>query len=201
MILGDSGEYELLTEAVELSKDVDGLLVEIGLRLGMGTKTIIDACLQHRPGSTVISIDPFGSILYTCREADGPIRLDYTNDMYKRVMLSMSEYVIDKNVNWVMLKMTDNEFFNRFAYSFPIYELEHIIYTKYAMCHLDGVHTVHAISDEVEWFNDRMDSGATIVIDDCTPDFFDIEPINRLFESLNWELYKQGVKKNIYRKL
>jgi len=42
--------------------------------------------------------------------------------------------------------------------------------------------------------------GAVICVDDVTPDFIDIRPINDLFEQLGWELVKEGNKKNIYVK-
>jgi len=197
MIEGDSDEYWFLTEAVEMSKDVEGMCCEIGLRLGMGTKTIIDASL---PCQTIISIDPFGSIPYVGREHIGPVRLDYTNGMYKQVMADMSAYVLDKPVEWLFFKMTDCEYFNKFADGVELYELEEIVCNKYAMVHLDGPHEYKAIYNEFVFFNDRMDSGATIVIDDVTPDFIDIAPVNQLFESNGWELVKQGLKKNIYQK-
>lgn len=196
-IEGDSDEYWFLTEAVEMSKDVDGILCEIGLRLGMGTKTIIDAALL---GQTVISIDPFGSIPYVGREHIGPVRLDYTNGMYKQVMADMSAYVLDKPVEWLFFKMTDSEYFDKFTEGVELYELENVRCNKYAMVHLDGPHEYKAIYNEFVFFNERMDSGATVVIDDVTPDFIDILPVNQLFESNGWKLVKQGLKKNIYQK-
>lgn len=199
-IEGDSGEYEFLTEAVKMTKYVRGMCVEVGLRKGLGTKTIIDACLEHRPGSTVISIDPFGSIEYVGREHIGKIRLDYTNDMYKEVLADMSAYVIGKDVNWLMFKMTDTRFFREHADGVELYDLNPYMVNKYAMVHFDGEHYFSAIEAEFNFFNDRMDSGATIVIDDCTPDFIDIAPVNELFKISGWALYKEGIKKNIYQK-
>ena len=197
MLEGDSGEYEFLTDAVRLSQSVEGMLCEVGLRLGYGTKTIIDAAM---PGRTVISIDPFGSILYTGREHVGPIRLDYTNDMYKRVMADMSAYVLDKPVEWLLFKMTDHEFFDKFKDGVELYELEPVICNKYAMIHLDGPHYYEAIRDEFLFFNDRTDSGATIVVDDVTLDFIDIEPVKKLFSEFGWELIKMGSKKGLWQK-
>ena len=196
-ILGDSGEYEFLSEAVQMSASVEGMLCEVGLRLGLGTKTIIDAAM---PGRTVISIDPFGSIPYVGREHVGPVRLDYTNDMYKQVLADMSAYVLDKPVEWIPFKMTDHEFFGKFKYGVELYELEPVRCNKYAMIHLDGPHYYGAIEEEFLFFNDRTDSGATIVVDDVTLDFIDIEPVKNLFDELGWELVKIGNKKGIWRK-
>lgn len=200
MLSGDSGEYEFLHEAVELSSGVEGMLCEIGLRLGEGTKTIIDACVSFRPGSTVISVDPFGSILYTGREHVGPIRLDYTNDMYKQVLMDMSAYVYDKNVNWIPFKMTDERFFVTQQDGVELYDHETSRCNKYAMVHLDGPHYYEAIAREIGWFNIRMDSGAVVVIDDITPDFLHLPPVQGLFNVLGWEEIKLGYKKGIWKK-
>lgn len=200
MLEGDSAEYEYISEAVALSKDVEGLLVEIGLRAGMGTKTIIDACLEHRPDSTVISIDPFGSIPYEHRE--GQIcRLDYTDDMYKQVLADMSAYAFGKNVLWIPFKETDDDFFDRYYEGVPLYDFERKVCNKYAMAHLDGPHGGTAIMEEITWFNSRMEVGATIVIDDVSPDFVDFEPIHEYLTFLNWKQIKIGNKKALYQKL
>lgn len=200
MISGDSGEYEYLTEAVSLSRDVEGLLCEVGLRLGEGTKTIIDACLEYRPGSTVISIDPFGSILYKPREHMEPCRLDYTNDMYKQVLSDMSAYVLGKDVNWLMFKMTDDRFFHTQDMGVELYDLEPVLVNKYAMCHLDGPHSIPDIVNELSFFNARMDKGAVICVDDCSEDFINVENLKNLFEFNGWELLKIGFKKGLWIK-
>lgn len=199
MIQGDSGEYEFLTEAVELSKDVEGLILEIGLRAGMGTQTLIDACVQYRPGSTVISIDPFGSILYEGRE--GQIcRLDYTDDMGKQCVSDLSAYILGKNINWIPFKMTDERFFKTHSDGVELYDLDTKLETKYACVHLDGPHSIYHLNKEINWFNERMESGSVVCIDDVTIDFLDISPIQRLFSELCWEEIKMGLKKGLWRK-
>lgn len=200
MILGDSGEYEFLTESIDISKYVDGMCVEIGLRRGMGTKTIIDAVRQFCPHKTVISVDPYGSIPYVGREHIGEIRLDYDNKMRNEAMVDMWQYSSDADVNWLPFIMTDTQFFKSFSDGVEINELETSICNKYSMAHLDGPHNYEHVSKEILWFNDRMDSGATITIDDITIDFIDIKPINELLISLGWSIVKQGAKKGIYIK-
>lgn len=199
-ILGDSGDYEFLTEAVELSKDVYGMCAEIGVRRGLGTKTIIDATIAHRPNTTVISIDPYGSILYTGREPDGPCRLDYTTDMGKECMVALSEYVLDKPVYWKPFLMTDTFFFKSFPSGIELYELETILCNKYAMVHLDGPHTVAAVKAEIDFFFPRMDIGATIVFDDVTPDFYDHSQIEDYIAD-KFEIIRTGGKKQIVQKI
>lgn len=199
-ITGDSGEYWFLTEAVEMSKHVEGMCCEIGLRRGMGTKMIIDAAIEHRPNTTVISIDPYGSILYTGREPNPPCRLDYTNDMGKECMFAMSEYVIGKPVFWKPFIMTDTFFFKSFPDGIELYELETVLCNKYAMVHLDGPHTVDAIKAELDFFIPRMDIGATIVFDDVTPDFYDHKQIDAYLTD-KFRIVKTGMKKQIVQKI
>lgn len=199
-ILGDSGEYEYLTEAVELSKDVDGVCCEIGLRMGLGTKTIIDAVRQFCPTKTVISIDPYGSILYQGREMNEPCRLDYTNDMKYRCLSALYAYLVDNPVDYHYYDVEDTVFFERYAKGIEKYDLDKNVLNTYSMVHFDGPHHYEAIKHELLFFNDRMASGATIIVDDITIDFIDIKPVNELFIKLGWTILKQGAKKGLYQK-
>lgn len=200
-ISGDSGEYEFLKDAVELSSSVEGMCVEIGLRRGMGTKTIIDAVRQYCPHKTVIAIDPYGSIPYVGREDIGEIRLDYDNSMKTDSMVAMWTYVAENPVNFRYECLTDEAFFEKYSAGVPKYDIEISIETSYSMAHLDGPHNYEHVSKEIIWFNHRMLSGAVIVIDDVTPDFIDIAPIETLLASLGWQLVRMGLKKGIWIKL
>jgi len=205
MINGDSGEYEVLAQGVELSKEVDGMLCEIGLREGLGTKFIIDAAVIHRPGSTVISIDPYGSILYKPRNHMPECRLDYTNEMGKQCVADLSAYVIDKNVDWQFFKTTDTRFFEQYMDGIELYELEAKRCNKYAFVHLDGPHSVEAVCHEIDWFAVRMNTGATLVIDDITPDFLPLNVVEDYMgvndENGRFERVFKGVKKALYKRL
>lgn len=199
-IEGDSGEYEFLQEAVKLSKDVEGMCIEIGLRRGLGTKTIIDAVRLFCPNKTVIAVDPFGSIPYVGREHIGEIRLDYDNPMRNDCLADMWTYVRDNPVNFRYECLTDYLFFEKYTDGVPKYDLDENFETLYSMAHLDGPHNYEHVSAEIKWFNIRMKVGSTIVIDDCTIDFIDIVPIQKLFTELGWEEIKMGLKKGIWRK-
>ena len=202
---GDSGEYELLAQGVELSKEVAGMLVEVGLREGLGTKFIIDAAVIHRPGSTVISIDPYGSILYKPRNHMPECRLDYTNEMGKQCVADLSAYVIDKPVEWQFFKLKDYVFFEKYADGVPLYNILSESLNKYAFVHLDGPHSVEAVCTEIDWFADRMDAGAIIVLDDITPDFLPLEEVEEYMgindENGRFERVVKGMKKAIYKKI
>ena len=197
---GDSGEYEFLKEAVELSKDVEGMCVEIGVRRGLGTKTIIDAVRQFCPNKAVIAIDCYGSIPYTGREHVGKIRLDYDNTMKNDCMANLWAYVRDNPVNFYPCIMTDDVFFGCYNFGFELYDIDVIRCNKYSMVHLDAEHTVADVARQILWFNERMDSGAVICVDDVTIDFFDIKPIQKLFTELGWVEIKMGFKKGLWAK-
>lgn len=195
----DSGEYEFLTEAVAMSANITGMCAEIGVRLGRGTATIIEAMETYRPHDTMLSIDPFGSILYKPREHMEPCRLDYTDEMGKTCMAQLSQFVLNKSVDWQPKKMTDIFFFKRYSEGVEAYNIDTFLINKYAMVHLDGPHSLEHISLEFDWFYDRMDTGATVVLDDVTPDFICIEDVDTYIKS-RFERVKTGVKKAIYVK-
>lgn len=196
----DSGEYEFLAEAVQMAASVEGMCCEIGLRLGKGTATFIEACAWYSPDKLVISVDPFGSIPYIGREHIGPIRLDYDNPMKHTALAQLNLFALEKGVKYGHYPWTDHVFFDKMADGVPYYDLQEHWVRKYSVVHLDAQHTVADVSRQVMWFNERMDSGAIQILDDITIDFMDIVPINKLFIELGWEILKQGAKKGVYRK-
>ena len=201
-IEGDSGEYEFLTEAVRLSAHIDAPSVEIGVRMGMGSKTMMDAIVEFCPGKTHIGIDPYGSILYEMKETVEPCRLDYTNDMYKQCMADLFRYIIGKPVEFLPFKLSDMQFFGRFRDYVPIYNLEEYLGHKYSCVHFDGPHTADSVLSEVYFFHERTESGATFAFDDIgVEDFFYTHSIvhDWLLEN-GWGCLKTGVKKALYQK-
>lgn len=200
-ISGDSDEYWFLTEAVELSKDVEGMCLELGLRLGKGTQTIIDAVRTHCSDKLVVSVDCYGNVPYTGREPDGETHYDYTDDMRNNCMADLWAYIKENPVDYRFIQMTDRDYFFYFDSSIPIYGYDGVRYEDfYSMVHLDAQHTVVDIIRQTNWFNERMETGATIVIDDVTPDFLDFEPIKKHLIKLGFEHIKTGGKKSLWKK-
>lgn len=198
-ITGDSGEYEFLTEAVELSKDVSGMCIEIGLRRGLGTKTIIDAVMQFCPDKTVIAVDPYGSILYKPRDHMPECRLDYTNQMKFECLAAIYDYLVDHPVDFKFYNWTDEFYFNKMSDGEVTYELETDFKKYFSMVHLDGPHGVPEVCKEIDWFSERMLPGSILVIDDITPDFLPIEKVEEHMGD-RFECIKKGFKKGIWRK-
>ncbi len=199
-IEGDSGEYEFITKGMQLSKDADGLCLEIGLRRGLGTKYIIDAITQVCPSKIAMAIDPYGSIIYEGREGK-PCRLDYTNTMMHECQINMHQYAMDHGVHYLFFPLEDTEFFERFTDGVPVYQDFKRMETKYSFVHLDATHTVEAVTKQVLFFAERMDSNAVICIDDVTIDFMDIVPIEKVLVEQGFEMIQTGLKKALYQKI
>lgn len=197
---GDSGEYEMLTKGIELSKDVDGLCLEMGTRLGLSAKTILDAIRAYCPNKTLVCIDPYGSLLYEGRE--GQIcRLDYDNPMKYNCMSNIWADVRENPVSFKYFDLEDTEFFTRFSDGVPIYELEKRIESKYSFVFFDGPHSVAHIREEIAFFLPRTSVGGIYCFDDTTPDFYDHSIIHADLMDMGFELVHQGIKKATYRKL
>ncbi len=199
-ITGDSGEYEYITKGMELSKDAEGLCLEIGLRRGLGTKYIIDGIVDYAPHKIAMAIDPYGSIIYEGREGQR-CRLDYTNEMMQDCQINLQQYAKDKGVLYLFWALEDMEFFERFGDGVPVYQDFKRLETKYSFVHLDATHTVEAVSKEILFFSPRMDSKAVICIDDVTIDFMDIVPIEAVLFKEGFELIQKGLKKALYQKI
>lgn len=204
-ITGDSGEYELLELGVMLSKDIPGMCIEIGLRMGLGTKTIIDAVRVHCPDKTVVAIDPYGSILYRVREMNEPCRLDYDNGMKYRCLSALYTYLIDNPVDFHFFDVEDTVFFEKHANGIEKYNLEKTVLTDYSLVFYDGPHDVESIKKEIDFFLPRTPKGGIWIFDDCTPDFYDHPKIEDYMgindEDGDFERIHKGHKKAIYRRL
>ena len=52
--------YDLLKKYAKTIKGVDGLTCEIGVRRGLGSKSIMEGCIENNDKRTHICIDPYG---------------------------------------------------------------------------------------------------------------------------------------------
>jgi hypothetical protein len=171
MITTDSVDYHVLIQAVIQTKNLGGLICEVGTRAGGSLKLIIDT-LAYLPPRPIVSVDPYGWIDYTFGEQT--VKFDYTNTMRDICLRDIHDHLLnlnngrDKNfVNVVFFTLEDTEFFQRFADGVPVYNGgEKTIYDKYSMVFLDGPHSFDAVKAEIDFFAPRMESGAVVVIDD-----------------------------------
>jgi len=194
---GDSGDYHLLTQGVELSSAAKGMTCEIGLRRGGGTKFIIDAIHRLCPDKVHIAIDPYGSIEYEHKEGDW-VRLDYTNGMMYDCLSNISNYCKEMNIHFIFFPLEDTEFFKRYEDGVPIYQHEKRMETKYSFVHFDGPHAVDPLKIEINFFLSRIDPGACWVFDDVT-NYYDHSIIENLIFDKGFKLIEKRYHKALYQ--
>jgi hypothetical protein len=199
-IEGDSAEYEYITEGVELSKDVFGLCIELGVRRGMGTKTIMDAIKAYCPDKVSVAVDPYGNIEYFHKENE-KIRLDYTNSMRYQCMQSLNAYADEIGVHFIPIVLEDTEFFKRYSDGVPMYRGYKSIINEYSFIHFDAPHAVAEIKEEIDFFHPRTKSGAVFCFDDVVGFYPHDEEIEPYLFALGYKLIKKGGKKANYIKL
>lgn len=191
----DSAEYELLADAVASTRHLNGIAIELGTRKGGSMQTIMD---NLQPNDVVISVDPYGNILYNTGWA-GKTRLDYTNSMRNEAMSALYAYAQARQVNFLHFSLEDTEFFARFSDGVPVYDTEKLIIGEYSVAFLDAGHTIEDIFEELCFFAVRMQAGAKVVVDDI--DFIDVAKLNELASGLDFAVHQQGGKKIVYVKL
>lgn len=147
MIQGDSVEYDLLAKWAKESK-VRSLSCEIGVREGLGSKTILD----HLKPNKHIGIDPYGNLNYQHYDHTGAYTCDYTEGMRVQLLKDMADYE-----NFDLFHMTDIDFMNRFSDAGP-----------FDFVHFDGPHMTKDVLREAIWFADRSRLGTRFVFDDYT---------------------------------
>lgn len=200
---GDSGDYDLITEAVQLSHGVPGAAVEIGLRRGGGTKHIIDVVAKQEHKRNVIAIDPYGNIDYNTvvdsRAGPQVVKMDYTNTMRNECLVNLYDYAEMQKVNFVFINLEDTEFFNRYADGVPIYQEHKIIESKYSFVHFDGPHFTNDVVKEIEFFMPRTSNGATFVFDDVS--YYDHAVVDKILLEGGWKHIQQKSFKWSYQKI
>lgn len=200
----DSFDYDILQNAVEAIKDVDGLILEIGTRRGGSLKYIVDGIVNSNPETirNIVSVDPYGNIEYNSADHAMRIRLDYTNNMKNEALCNIYDYIKNKPINFCFFNLEDIEFFKRFADGVPIYNETKKIINEYALVFFDGPHDTDSILIEVNFVVNRMPKGSYLVFDDYTLyNYIMIE--NYLISSLGFKFIEQGKeeRKISYKKI
>jgi hypothetical protein len=194
---GDSGDYHLLTKGIELSANTPGMTVEIGLRRGGGTKTIIDALAQYAPHKIHIAIDPYGNIEYEQKEGR-IVRLDYTNDMRDECLGNLYPYAKEKKINFQFFNLEDREFFKRYEDGVPVYDYKKRMEKEYSFVHFDGPHAELPLLWEMDFFLERATPGACWCFDDVTG-YYDHEKIETVLFVADFKLIQKTWHKALYQ--
>lgn len=172
---GDSYEYEILTAASKQIKDVDGLVLEIGTRLGKGIHTVMESCRQNDDSKRFfLGVDPYGEISYAHGEQSwNGLRgqqIDehstFNLDMMNSFLANMYAYNSIHNMYYQHFLLEDSEFMKRYADGVVIYHRHKTVVNNYALVLLDGPHSLAAVEEETRFFSPRMSLGGVIVYDD-----------------------------------
>jgi hypothetical protein len=181
-------------EAIKLLKNPIGVSVEIGVRRGMGSKSIIDAYRKYHPHIKLnhLGIDPYGNILYRTADNDKGGRLDYTNKMKQEALLDLVKEYPEFN----LINLEDSEFFKRFADGYPIYNENKILLNEYETVHFDGPHDTESVMKEVNFFLERKPKQCVYIFDDI--DTHDIDKIGKHLIDNGFKEFKKGGRKAVY---
>ena len=189
---GDSYDYELLESAVKRLKKPIGVSFEIGVRRGMGSKTIIDSYRKFHPSINDlihIGLDPYGDLPYNFSENSKNKKADYTNLMKRETLINFLKMYEEFH----FVNLDTYEFFKRFSDGYPIYNKKKNIINKFEIVHFDGLHDFENVNLEVNYFLTKLSDQTIFIFDDI--DTFDIEKISRKLEKNNFKQFQQKTRK------
>jgi len=191
-IEGDSYDYELLDSAVKRIKNPIGSSFEIGVRRGMGSKTIIDAYRKYHPNLTDlihVGLDPYGDLPYNFSETIKNAKSDYTNLMKRETIMNFAR----KYQEFHFVNLDTYEFFKRFSDGYPVYQKKKKIINKFEIVHFDGLHDLKNVTLEVEYFLRHLSEHTIFIFDDI--DSFDMEKIGMLLQNNNFKVFESKERK------
>ena len=196
MIAGDSLEYEFITEEIEKLKFNDVVLTcEIGLRRGLGSKTIMDAVIEKNvPHYRHVAIDPYGDLKYQHSDDGHAYTADYSDYMKVETLFDLVKYK-----EFAFFEFPDTYYFKimKDGYPFSINGNTEY-YGKYTVVHLDGPHTTLAVSQQITFFMRYMEDESIIIIDDHK--LIKKNTIDWSLEKVGFEKVKEGERKIIYKR-
>jgi hypothetical protein len=221
-IEGDSLDYEILKKAAADIENVDGLTCEIGVRLGMGSLTIMKETSKHENKKIHIGIDPFGNIEYqhgdtcrcpSCESGWHNSPANYTNKLKRRFLNAIYTWCYANDAEFMFFPFEDTEFFNRFSDGVPTYiNSEEIndsnyknllgnkkLYTEYALVHIDGPHDYKTVQNETNFFINRIAKGGYIVYDDVQD--YEHQKIDQQLKENGFVAKEYGQRKISYKKV
>ena len=204
MIRGDSTEYNLLEKWIskmatpaemwdnqegatgEIAPDWKPISVEIGVREGLGSKTIMDSFRKlfhgkHKDKITKqykhIGIDPYGNLKYQHYDTSPAYTADYTEEM--RLQLEKDFLIYPE---FKLYHMTDIEFMKRYP------DLNNV-----SLVHFDGPHKTADVIAEAVWFAQRATYGARFIFDDYPK--YNMQLISDCLKQFGFKVLEQGENK------
>lgn len=197
-----SHEYDksIFEECISQLKQSSGASIEIGVYEGGASKLIIDAYQKHHPNlkHIHIGIDPFGGVPYADNENQFQNKqLSHRYNDTKRWYLQKA-IVDNEDRNFLFLQLESTEYFNRFPDGYPmLIQGQKFYIDKYDLVHIDAVHAIEHVVNEINFFKNRMTPKGFIILDDW--DCFDIDFIDKYMYYIGFKKYKKGQKKMVYQ--
>jgi hypothetical protein len=197
VIKGDSSEYHLITKHIgKLNIDRATLTCEIGLREGLGSKTIMDAVREHKPNLYKhIAIDPYNNLSYEHYDNEGSVVAGYTEEMKQKTV----SYLYQNYPEFDFYHMTDDYYFKTMGDGHQLGLFNNMmLFGLYKVVHFDGPHTTEAVIQELNFFIPRSETKALFIIDD----FKDLRMgiVDMLLKTYNFKVAEEGDNKIIYQK-
>ena len=187
MIEGDSDEYSLLKKW-SANFDCDGYYsCEIGVRQGMGSKTIMD---NIKNNYLHIGVDPYGDIHYQHFDNDKDFTWTgleegkpptYPDSMRDQMLKDFKPYFDTGKYHFA--NMTDKDFMNSPKYN----------NMKFSFIFLDGPHTTKDVMTEAIWFANRSAPRTRIVFDDWR--YYKMQLIDECLTYFGFKLFESGDNK------
>ena len=200
-MMTDSYDYDVLIECVKLTKNIPGLICEIGMYQGGSTKIILDTLREIDNKNRIhIGIDPYGNIAYAHWENKVEKGLNYTNHTRNRTLWNLYSYCYEHGMTSIFFNLEDTEFFKRYSDGVPIYCERKFIINDYSLVFLDGPHTVEDVLREFEFFKTRISRGGMIIFDDVNQ-YPHMEKVDEYVKSMGFELVHTSYRKISYRKI
>lgn len=198
----DSSHYEVLEQAVSNIKEIPGLCIEIGIRLGGSSKIIIDGLIKSNKQRTFIGLDPYGSLPYLYQE-NNIIERGWYHTLERDITIpGLFLYCAGTNVNFIYQQMTDDQYMKRFSDGIPVcLNGKENIENQYALVFFDGPHTLETVMNETLFFSKRSITGTRFVYDDIIDEYYDHTKIRKYLLENNWEIEIESRAKKCYIKI
>ena len=147
----DSGEYEVLLNAVDKCRGVPGASFEIGMRRGGSSLLIMQQFLKNNDKRPHVATDPYGNIEYTHFETQVIQDSGYSRAMKHNAVKFVHDWCEQHDYEFIFFPLEDTEYFKRFSDGFPIYDSSKRIETQYSLVFFDGPHSTEILKQEIDF--------------------------------------------------
>jgi len=195
----DGEDYEVLLAGTLGCAAANGIVLELGTRLGGGIANIVQALLASNQSRPVVSVDPYGGLPYDAADDRIGEELDYTNSMMHDAMSNIHLACRTTGVDFTFINLTDTDFMDLYRDGVPVYQGgERTVWNEYALVHFDGPHSTVAVMAEAAFFNDRAGLESVFVFDDV--ESYAHDDVERFLFNRGWTSIRESKSKMAYKR-